>query len=82
MRYLIIGASGFLGQTIYYKLKSTGKKVWGTYSSHKIDQDLIKLDVIDTEELLNIYIRYKPNVIIWTVMNASIQLKSVKISIK
>ena len=55
MRYLIIGASGFLGQTIYYKLKSSGKKVWGTYSSHKIDQDLIKLDVIDTEELLNIY---------------------------
>ena len=55
MRYLIIVASGFLGQTIYYKLKSSGKKVWGTYSSHKIDQDLIKLDVIDTEELLNIY---------------------------
>ena len=55
MRYLIIGASGFLGQTIYYKLKSSGKKVWGTYSSHQIDQDLIKLDVMDTEELLNIY---------------------------
>lgn len=82
MRYLIIGASGFLGQAIYYKLKISGKKVWGTYSSHKIDQDLIKLDVMDTEELLNIYIRYRPNVIIWTVMNASIEEEIAEKSIK
>ena len=82
MRYLVIGASGFLGQTVYYKLKSLGKEVWGTYSSHKIDHDCLKLDVMDTKELLNIYERYKPDVIIWTVMNASIEEEIAEKSIR
>lgn len=82
MKYLIIGASGFLGQTVYYKLKSSGKEVRGTYSSRKIDHDLIKLDVTDTNELLNIYERYEPDVIIWTVMNAAIEEEIAEKSIK
>ena len=34
MRTLIIGASGFLGGTIYYKLKKSGPDVLGTYTSY------------------------------------------------
>ncbi len=82
MRYLVIGASGFLGQTVYYKLKSLGKEVWGTYSSHRIDDDFVKLDVLDTKELLNMYKQYEPDVIIWTVMNASIEEEIAEKSIK
>ena len=34
MKVLIIGASGFLGGTIYYKLKMAGADVLGTYNNH------------------------------------------------
>ncbi|SEM44364.1 dTDP-4-dehydrorhamnose reductase [Butyrivibrio sp. ob235] len=71
MKVLIIGASGFLGGTIYYKLKKSGVDVLGTYSKHKKQDELVKLDVMDTESLTRIMEGYAPDVIIWTVMNHS-----------
>ena len=44
MRYLIYGASGFLGGTIYCKLKSAGHKVIGTYSTNKTNDELVKVE--------------------------------------
>ena len=69
MRTLIIGASGFLGGTIYYKLKKSGHDVLGTYTSNKRDSDFIKQDVFDINRLITLVDEYKPDVIIWAVMN-------------
>ena len=69
MRVLIIGASGFLGGTIFYKLKMAGVDVLGTYSNHRKQEEFVKLDVMDSQELERIIGEYLPDVIVWTVMN-------------
>ena len=72
-RTLIIGASGFLGGTIYYKLKENGADVLGTYSSCKKQDEYVKLDVLDTCGLTDLVKDYKPEVIVWTVMNHELE---------
>lgn len=67
MKYLIYGASGFLGGTIYEKLKQLGHTVTGTYATNKTTNNLVHLDVSDTNEALNLYRKVKPDVIIWTI---------------
>ena len=69
MNVLIIGASGFLGGTIYYKLKMTGVNVIGTYCNHRTQKEFVKLDVLDSQGLVRIIGEYLPDVVIWTVMN-------------
>ncbi|MBO5054820.1 MAG: NAD-dependent epimerase/dehydratase family protein [Lachnospiraceae bacterium] len=73
MRFLIIGASGFLGETIYKKLKDRNQEVKGTYSSNKRTDEYIYLDVLNTDNLLGLYETYQPDVVIWTVMNAELE---------
>ena len=66
---LIIGTSGFLGGTIFYKLKIAGADVLGTYNNHKKQNDFLKLDVMDSQEVVRIIGSYLPDVVVWTVMN-------------
>ena len=45
--YLIVGASGFIGNNLYIYFRDKGLSVMGTYHSHKFkgcDIDGIKLD--------------------------------------
>ena len=69
VRVLIIGASGFLGRTIYFKLKDNGNEVLGTYSKNRKDSDYVKLNVFDISSLTSLVSGFKPDVIIWTVMD-------------
>ena len=69
MKVLILGASGFLGGTIYLKIKNSGNEVLGTYSKNNKNRDYIKLDVFEISSLTALVTEYKPDVIIWTVMN-------------
>jgi len=69
MKVLILGASGFLGGTIYSKIKNSGNEVLGTYSKNNKNRDYIKLDVFEISSLTALVTEYKPDVIIWTVMN-------------
>ena len=69
MKVLIIGASGFLGGTIYYKLKMSGVDVIGTYCNHRKQTEFVKLDVMDSQGLVRIIGEYLPDVVVWTVMN-------------
>ena len=75
MKYLIYGASGFLGGTIYEKLKQLGHTVTGTYATNKTTNNLVHLDVSDTNEALNLYRKVKPDVIIWTILNSDLSEK-------
>lgn len=72
-KYLIYGASGFLGGTICQKLKMLGHKVVGTYSTNKTNEELVKVDMLDTEAVLNLYCKKKPDVIIWTILNSELE---------
>ena len=74
-RVLVIGASGFLGETICYKLKENGIDVLGTYSRNKKHDDYVKLDVLDLEGLSSLIREYKPDTVIWTVMNHDLEVE-------
>lgn len=69
MKYLIYGASGFLGGTLYSKIKADGHEVIGTYSSNKTNDELVKVDLLDSEATIALYRETQPNVIIWTILN-------------
>ena len=64
MKYLIYGASGFLGGTIYQKLKQVGHEVVGTYSTNAANNELVKVDLLNTEKTLTLYRKVKPDVVI------------------
>jgi dTDP-4-dehydrorhamnose reductase len=68
MRLLIIGASGYLGNTIYKKLKErTIDDIFGTCckSSNKELFQINVLNRLDIKKLLS----FKPNIIIWSIMD-------------
>jgi len=73
MKYLIYGASGFLGGTLYRKLTESGHEVIGTYSTNRIEEELIKVDLLDTDAALELYRKERPDVIIWTIMNSDLE---------
>ncbi len=73
MKYLIYGASGFLGGTIYNKLKRLGDEVIGTYFTNSVNNELVKVDMLDTKRVIELYKQEKPDVIIWTVMNSELE---------
>ncbi len=75
MKYLIYGASGFLGGTIYDRLKKSGHEVTGTYSTNDANSELVKVDILDTNAVLNLYRQEKPEVIIWTILNSELSEK-------
>lgn len=66
MKLMIIGASGYLGNTIYKKLRyCTNDEIYGTcYKSN--NQELLSINVLsklDIKKLLS----YKPDIIIWCI---------------
>lgn len=69
MKVLVIGASGFLGGTVYSKLKNGDTEVLGTYSKNRKDSDYVKLDVFETGSLISLVDGFKPDVVVWTVMD-------------
>lgn len=69
MKYLIIGASGFLGCTLYQKLKDLGEKVIGTYGSNPKDDAYIQVELSNPETLIRVYEEEKPEVVIWAAMD-------------
>lgn len=68
MRILIIGASGYLGKTIYKKLKEcTNHDVYGTcYKSS--NKGLLQINVLNRLEIDKLLL-LKPDIIIWSVMD-------------
>ena len=46
---IVVGASGLIGGELYKLFKKSGKRVLGTYNSHKNNPDLIKFDMGDID---------------------------------
>ncbi|MBS5822688.1 MAG: sugar nucleotide-binding protein [Clostridium argentinense] len=70
MNILILGASGFLGGYIYEKVKSQlDFNVMGTCYRSNNCGDLIKLDVSNEEEVKDIIYKFKPDIILWSLIS-------------
>ncbi|MCT4598151.1 MAG: NAD(P)-dependent oxidoreductase [Vallitalea sp.] len=69
MKVLIIGASGYLGNVIYHKLKKNeNNTVYGTcYKS--ITQDLIQANLLNKRDIETL-VSLKPDTIIWSINDA------------
>ena len=80
MKLLIIGASGYLGNIIYKKLKeNSSDDIYGTCCNSN-NQELLQINVLnklDIEKLLSI----KPDIIIWSIMDVEKEISLSQIGI-
>ncbi|MCK5129690.1 MAG: NAD-dependent epimerase/dehydratase family protein, partial [Clostridiales bacterium] len=66
---LLLGASGFLGRTLYAKLKSQNDfHIIGTYHNTKHDE-LMMLDVLDMGQVANLIKQHSFDTIIWSLVD-------------
>ncbi len=49
MQYLVLGASGYIGSYLYNRLKSDGKKVWGTRYQNQNEDTYLHFNIIDDD---------------------------------
>ncbi|KYH35489.1 GDP-6-deoxy-D-talose 4-dehydrogenase [Clostridium tepidiprofundi DSM 19306] len=70
MKVLILGASGFLGSKVFYRMKSESDfNVLGTCFQSNNSDDFIKLDVTIDEKIKSILFEFKPDIILWSLMS-------------
>lgn len=70
MRFMVIGASGYLGNNVFKELKNVhGSDVLGTCCKTE-NKELIKINLKNNEDVKKILL-YKPDVIIWCAMDSS-----------
>ncbi len=67
MRVLIIGASGFLGSTLYKEFIKAGADVTGTFNSNQIDVQHIRMNLFSVSNIELILADISPDIIIWSV---------------
>jgi dTDP-4-dehydrorhamnose reductase len=68
MKLLIIGASGYLGNTIYKKIRDYSKdEIYGTCNSSR-NHELLQINVLDKLDIDKM-LSLNPEVIIWSIMN-------------
>lgn len=71
MKVCVFGASGYVGASIYDKLKQSSEAdVVGTYLDEPaLFDELYKLDVNEPESFSNFFKKEKPDVVVWAVMS-------------
>jgi dTDP-4-dehydrorhamnose reductase len=68
MKLLIVGASGYLGNTIYKKIRDYSKdEIYGTCNSSR-NHELLQINVLDKLDIDKM-LSLNPEVIIWSIMN-------------
>lgn len=68
MRLLVIGASGYLGNTIFKKLKKCGNdNILGTYCKSG-NQEFLQVNVLNIFDIKKV-LSFKPDIIIWSIMD-------------
>lgn len=72
MKVCVFGASGYIGSTIFTKLKTqSGLNLVGTTLDKTTFQDIKQVDVNDPEAFSSFYKVEKPDVVIWSLMAGS-----------
>lgn len=70
MKILLTGASSYVGARIYFDL-SKDFDVIGTYNATRLSKSFVKLDVTNKDEVVNVFEKEKPNIIIHIAANAN-----------
>jgi len=70
-KVLILGASGYVGARIKQDLEDSGLIVQGTYSSNKLSNDLIPLNITDKNDVSKVIDKVRPDIIIHSANNHS-----------
>lgn len=70
MKIVILGASSYVGARVFFDLKSKYEVV-GTYSSTKLSDKFVHLDITNKEGVENLIVEEKPEYIIHVANNAS-----------
>lgn len=74
IKVLILGASGYLGESLYHKLNDLDMyEVLGSCYKSKSDA-FININVLDEQDVQKV-INMKPDIIVWTVMNQEHEYK-------
>lgn len=74
MKIMVMGASGYLGNTVYKKLKlDVSNEVYGTCHTAN-NQELLKIDLMNKADISET-LKYKPDVIIWCVMDSMAEME-------
>lgn len=63
MKILITGVNGFAGRHLFEKLDSTGHEVYGIDLSGSFSQRIVKADITNTDEVLNVLNKIQPDFI-------------------
>ncbi|MBN2879191.1 MAG: sugar nucleotide-binding protein [Clostridia bacterium] len=82
MKVLIIGASGFLGSTLYKKFTQNGAVVIGTFNSNQIDAKQIKMNLFNLSDIERVLLESIPDVIVWAVCDYENENRLTDIGIK
>ncbi|MGH4123893.1 MAG: NAD-dependent epimerase/dehydratase family protein [Clostridium sp.] len=80
MKLLIIGASGYLGNTIYKKLKECSKDdIYGTCCKSS-NQELLQINVLNKLDIKRL-LSFKPDIIIWSIYDVEKEMALSQIGI-
>lgn len=73
LKVVIIGASGYLGKSLYHKLIELDQyQVLGTCNTNKSDE-LLTINILKMQDIEKV-VNLRPDIIIWTVMNQELEL--------
>lgn len=80
MKLMVVGASGYLGNSIYKSLKAcSNDEIYGTCCKTS-NQELLKTDLLNKEDI-NKLLSYKPDVIIWCIYDFEEEMSLSQISL-
>ncbi|MCB2312834.1 sugar nucleotide-binding protein [Clostridium tagluense] len=80
MKILIVGASGYLGNTIYKKLKEgSNDDIYGTCCNSS-NQELLKINVLNKLDIKKV-LSFKPDIIIWSIYDVEKEMSLSQIGI-
>lgn len=71
-KLLIIGASSYVGARLYFDLKDKFETI-GTFCNTKLSKSFVRLDITKPNDVKNLILKYKPNIIIHAAANASVK---------
>lgn len=70
MKVCVFGASGYVGASIYEKIKQRQElEVIGTYLEEAVFSNLVRLDVNEAEDFSRFFKKERPDIVIWSVMS-------------
>lgn len=74
---ILLGASGLLGGKVYKRLKGKSEfNTYGTYLSHRENEELFQLDVIDEAQVEKLFDKVSPDVVLWSLLSSDFKNES------